>query len=125
MDQIEYPMEQPDYNNNSRGLFTGSGIYGPKPTHSDQFRPRIGFHHGAVHESLVSGSFTARRLLSGTKPNSFYLKTHESETLVKNQQFILNAGSKVTDIAWIKGMIHYQIQFKGTVPSEKLSLSTW
>ena len=31
MDQIEYPMEQPDYNNNSRGLFTGSGIYGLKP----------------------------------------------------------------------------------------------
>ena len=94
-------------------------------THSDQFGPRIGLYHRAVHGSLVSGSFTARRLLSGTKPNSFYLKTHESETLVKNQQFILNAGSKVTDIAWIKGMIHYQIQFKGTVPSEKLSLSTW
>jgi len=70
MDQIEYPIELPDYNNNSRGLFTGS--------------------------------FTSRRLLSGTKPNSFYLKTHESETLVKNQQFILNAGSKITDIAWIK-----------------------
>ena len=29
MDQIEYPIELPDYNNNSRGLFTGSGIQGP------------------------------------------------------------------------------------------------
>ena len=36
MDQIEYPMEQPDYNNNSRGIFTGSGIYGLKP---NPFRP--------------------------------------------------------------------------------------
>ena len=51
-----------------------------------------------------TGSFTSRKLLSGTKPNSFYLNTHESETLVKNQQFILNAGSKVTDVTWIKGM---------------------
>ena len=42
--------------------------------------------------------------MNGSKPNSFYLNTHESETLVKNQQFILNAGSKVTDVAWIKGM---------------------
>ena len=26
MDQKEYPKEVPDYNNNSRGIFTGQGI---------------------------------------------------------------------------------------------------
>ena len=100
MDEIEYPKELPDYNNNSRGQFTGRDLR-TESRRLDRCGP---WGYRTVRRSLFPGSFTTKKLLNGSKPNSFYLNTHESETLLNNQQFILNAGSKITDIAWIKGM---------------------
>ena len=46
IDQTEYPMELPDYNNNSRGLFTGSGIHESKPLPLGLNQDRFGSSSG-------------------------------------------------------------------------------